>query len=152
MPFDTRLVAIKRLLGEYSVESQIIGHVSLQKLRSGERLTDVSTNPGYRDLAGVFTRAEILGADPDEKTSAWLTALDPLADWIMVVLEEWEKSRALTMVGRRVSKALDFARTERKRQLAENTWPSRFGAGACQRTGGWPDLAGIPRMACRPGG
>jgi hypothetical protein len=80
MAFATRLVSIERTLGKYSVHSQFDGGVPLDKLGPRERLSDVSTDPVYRDFAGVFTRAEL---------SEWLASL-PSHAWIMVVREEWE--------------------------------------------------------------
>src|SRR5262245_45880900 len=58
MAFATRLVAIERSLGKYSVHSQFEGGIPLDKLGPRERLSDLSTDPEYRDFAGVFTRAE----------------------------------------------------------------------------------------------
>ena len=52
MAFATRLVAIERTLGKYSVHSQFEGGVPLDKLGPRERLSDVSTDPVYRDFAG----------------------------------------------------------------------------------------------------
>lgn len=89
MAFATRLVSIERTLGKYSVHSQFDGGVPLDKLGPRERLSDVSTDPVYRDFAGVFTRAELLRCCPKGKTSEWLASL-PSHAWIMVVREEWE--------------------------------------------------------------
>ena len=89
MAFDTRLVAIDRILGKYSVHSQFEGGVPLDELGLRERLSDVSTDPGYRDFAGVFTRAELLRCCPNGRTSEWLAGL-PRHVWIMIVSEEWE--------------------------------------------------------------
>jgi hypothetical protein len=88
MPFDTRLVAIERWFGKYSVHSQF-ENAQLQELNSRKRLCDVSTNAGSRDFAGVFTRDQVIQSGADVRTSAWLASLSP-ETLIMVVLEEWE--------------------------------------------------------------
>lgn len=90
MPFDTRLVAIRRSFGEYSVYSKFDGNVDQGKFRHSARVANLSPNTGYRDFAGIFSRQEIPGFGPDEKTSAWLTSLPEDIDFIMVVLAEWE--------------------------------------------------------------
>jgi hypothetical protein len=89
MAFATRLVAIERTLGKYSVHSQFEGGVPLDKSGLGKRLSDVSTDEGYRDFAGVFTLAEVMRCCPSGKTSEWLARL-PRHVWIMIVSEEWE--------------------------------------------------------------
>jgi hypothetical protein len=84
MPFDARLVAISRSFGKYSVASQFAGH-----FEKNPRLADVSTNPGFRDFAGVCSRDEFKQF-ADNETSAWIQSLPSDVDFIMVVLEEWE--------------------------------------------------------------
>jgi hypothetical protein len=90
MPFDARFIAIERLFGRYSVHSQFNAYVDQTKFRRSSRVSNVSTNPGYRDFAGIFTRAEVFGFDPSEHTSNWLTSLPANIEFILVVLEEWE--------------------------------------------------------------
>jgi hypothetical protein len=85
MPFDARFVAISRLLGKYSLVSQFNGHFD----KKNPRLADVSTDPGFRDFAAVFSRDEFKQFANNE-TSAWLQSLPSDVDFIMVVLEEWE--------------------------------------------------------------
>ena len=90
MPFDARLVAIRRSFGEYSVYAKLDGGVDQGKFRQSARVANIAPNSGFRDFAGVFSRQEILEFGPDEQTSSWLANLPEDIDFIMVVLAEWE--------------------------------------------------------------
>jgi hypothetical protein len=95
MPFDTRLIAIGRSLGEYAVISQFDGHVEHRKLSQSGRFVDVSGNPGYRDFAAILSRDEFPQFIHEESsTSAWFTALPSTVFFIIVVSEEWESGMA----------------------------------------------------------
>jgi hypothetical protein len=96
MPFDARLIAIDRLLGKYSVHSQVDGDIDQQKFRQSARVADLSANPGYRDFVGIFSREEILALfNPSGATSTWLEGLPKSIEFIMLVLEEWESGMSM---------------------------------------------------------
>jgi hypothetical protein len=91
MPFDAKLIAIGRSFGKYFVHAQFNGHVDQNKFRQSHRVAQLSSNPGYRDFAGIFSPNEILTSfAPSVNTLVWLRQLPKDIEFIMLVLEEWE--------------------------------------------------------------
>jgi hypothetical protein len=92
MAFATRLIAISRSLGEYSVLSQFDGHVKDDiKLRRSGRSIEVSDCPGYADFAVILSREEFpkfIG--PESPTAAWFASLPPSIFFIIVVFEDFD--------------------------------------------------------------
>ncbi len=96
MAYETHLIALKWVNGEYSVASSIIGHINIGKLEEEKRLFDVTNEMTYQDEACVLSRREFpnylreenfTGA---ERVRLWFESLPREVQFIIVHEAEWE--------------------------------------------------------------
>ncbi len=94
MAFETHLIALTWSFGKYAVASQTTGRVDTLKLRQAGRLADVSMpRSGYSDSAAILSReefAQLLPAQPGDKTAQWFSGLPPEVRFVIVHVAEWE--------------------------------------------------------------
>jgi hypothetical protein len=96
MAFETNLVAIRWLKGEYDVVSSITAEINLDALRSKQQLVDVSTDLSYSDYATVVSFDDFPKYLLPESTSGgstardWYKALFKEVSFILVHETEWE--------------------------------------------------------------
>lgn len=96
MAFETHIIALNWVRGEYSVASSIIGHIDLDKLYKEKRLFDVTNEMTYVDEACVLSRREFpnylreenfTGA---ERVRLWFESLSRDVQFLVVHVAEWE--------------------------------------------------------------
>jgi hypothetical protein len=96
MAFETNLVAIRWLKGDYDVISSITAEIDLAAVRSKQLLVDVSADLSYSDYATVVSFAEFQKYLLPESTSwgstarDWYKSLSKEVSFILVHESEWE--------------------------------------------------------------
>jgi hypothetical protein len=92
--FETHLIALTCSSGTYGVASQTTGRIDTLKLQQAGRLADVSEpRSGYHDPAAILSReefAQLLPAQPGDKTAQWFSDLPREVRFVIVHVAEWE--------------------------------------------------------------
>lgn len=96
MVFQTNLVAIAWMKGEYKVLSSTIAQIDTKRLQDDGYLNDVSSDVGYRDNAGVINKESfdtyLLKCDSPMHARAgeWFYKLPKETQFIMVHDAEYD--------------------------------------------------------------
>jgi hypothetical protein len=96
MAFETNLIAIRWLKGEYDVFSSITAEIDLEALKIKQQLVDVSADLSYSDYATIVSFAEFPKYLLPESISwgstarDWYKSLSKEVSFILVHESEWE--------------------------------------------------------------
>jgi hypothetical protein len=96
MAFDTNLVAVRWLKGEYDVVSNITASINIENLRSKQQMVDVSSDASFSDYATIVSYVDFEKYLLPESVSwgsaarDWYASLSDDVKCIIVHEAEWE--------------------------------------------------------------
>lgn len=96
MAFETHIIALNWVRGDYSVASSIIGYIDLGKLYKEKRLFDVTNEMTYMDEACVISRRDFPNYFCEEdfegavRVRLWFESLSSDVQFLIVHVAEWE--------------------------------------------------------------